>query len=69
MLRFGMEEELSEKVYQRVFDKLSWFSGVLGEVDEWLESRSLPLQNTVESHERSAITLQNLDVHIARESG
>ncbi len=69
MLRFGMEEELSGKVYQRVFDKLSWFSSVLGEVDEWLESRSLPLRNTVESHERSAITLQNLDVHIARESG
>ena len=68
MLVFGMEEHFSEPKYQRVFDKLSWMSGVLGEVDEWLESRNLTVRNTVETHERSVITLQNLAAHIARES-
>jgi hypothetical protein len=68
MLLFDMDEELSQADYRRVYEKLSWLSGVLGEVDEWLESRSLPLRNAVESHERSVITLKNLDGLIARES-
>jgi len=66
MLLFDMEEELSAS--RKVFQKLSWLSGVLGEVDEWLESRSLPIRNTVEAHERSPITLDSLDGLIDRES-
>jgi hypothetical protein len=69
MLLFDMEEELSRAASRKVFEKLAWLSGVLREVDEWLESRNPPLRNTVEAHERSAITLENLDRFIARDRG
>ena len=69
MLSFGMREGLSERNYRAVFDKLAWLSGVLGEVDEWLDSRRLTVPNAVEAHEQSVITIENLDATIARESG
>ncbi|HZN57336.1 MAG TPA: hypothetical protein VFD71_04605 [Planctomycetota bacterium] len=53
---------------QRVLAKLEWLSGVLSEVDDWLDSRRLVVRNSVEAREHSVISLENIDAFIARES-
>jgi len=52
-----------------VLRKLSLLSGTLGEIDDWLESRGPPDSMTAinGASRRSPITLENLDVHVARE--
>ena len=47
-----------------VLRKLSLLSGTLGEIDDWLDSKG---PADAGACRRGPITLENLDVHVARE--
>jgi len=66
----GSREDPDESGALRgVLRKLSLLSGTLGEIDDWLESRGPPDSMTAinGASRRSPITLENLDVHVARD--
>ena len=68
MIIFGMEAEFSAEVYERLLRKMAWMSSVLGEVDEWVESRPQTQRlGLAESSQGRVVTLENLDAHLARE--
>ena len=63
MVLFDMKRTHSPDEIRRVLHKLTWFSGVLRDVDDWLDSTERPKQS------RTALTLENLDRHISRQKG
>ena len=63
MVLFDMKNKHSPQDMRRVLNKLTWFSGVLREVDDWLDLRESP------GPFQKALTFDNLDHHISREKG
>ena len=63
MVLFDMKKKHSPKEMRRVLNKLTWFSGVLREVDDWLDVKESPAPF------QKALTFANLDHHISREKG
>jgi len=63
MVLFDMKRNHSPDEIRRVLNKLTWFSGVLRDVDDWLDSTEKP------DPFHKALTPENLDSHISREKG
>jgi hypothetical protein len=61
MVLFDMKSTHSPEDVRRVLNKLTWFSGVLRDVDDWLDSTEEPAKP------RTALTFENLDHHISQE--
>ena len=65
MITLGMNEEMQQERMERVAGKLKWLSRMLGEMDEWLESRRGP--SRLAEGRSKVVTLENIDLHAARE--
>ncbi|MBI4605584.1 MAG: hypothetical protein HY721_26770 [Planctomycetes bacterium] len=67
-----MSDEEDPKLAEDVLRKLSFFSKVLGEVDDWLDARPSsgpprPACRAPAPHGSTRVTLENLELHLARE--
>lgn len=68
MLLFVMEADFSADTYARLHKKLSWVSTLLGEVDDWVDSRRPPPRLLLLPPRKvGALTAANLEKRLARE--